>query len=60
MSKPGDKEMHDASESQAQGSDQSSQEEDEEEFEEAVEKKAAIMRKSGGTEAATSKHVTVE
>ena len=59
MSKPGDKEMRDASESQAQGSDHSS-EEDEEEFEEAVEKKAAIMRKSGGTEAAVTKLVTVD
>jgi hypothetical protein len=53
MSKPGDKEMHDASESHAQESEHSSQE-DEEEFEEEIEKKAAIMRESGGTEAAAT------
>ena len=60
MSKIGDKDMHEAAESQAQGSDYSSQEEDDDKFEEAVEKKAAIMRKSGSTEAAANKHVTVE
>jgi hypothetical protein len=59
MSKPGDKEMHDASESHAQESEHSSQE-DEEEFKEEIEKKAAIMRESGGTEAAATKHVTID